>query len=247
MSESISAPSASGNPGAHPFLHEVLVVVVQVRGQRAHVLLWRHGLGPTEGRWALPGGVIAVDEDLPSSALRQLAEKVDVRAVSHLKQVAVFSDPRRVPGRRVIASAFLGLLPVGEEPRLPEDTAWWPVEALPDAVADHAVIVERARQRLAAKLSYSNLGFALAPAEFTLSELAHVYAAALGHQVDPTNLQRVLSRRGELERCGRSVPSGPTGGRPAALFRFREKSLRITDQFAALRPPTGSTRGRPSS
>jgi len=221
--------------------HEVLVVVVHVRYTdglpRAHVLLWRHGLGPDSGRWALPGGAIRDDEDLPASARRQLAEKVDVRRLSHLEQVAVFSDPHRVPGHRVLASGFLGVLPTDEEPALPADTTWFPVDALPDTVADHAVIVDRACRRLAAKLSYSNLGFALAPAEFTLSGLAGVYEAALGHPVDPTNLQRVLTRRGELERCGRSAPPGPAGGRPAALYRFRERRLRITDQFAALRPP----------
>ena len=64
----------------------------------------------------------------------------------------------------------------------------------------------RARARLAAKLSYSTLGFALAPREFTLSALAQHYEAALGHPVDPTNLQRILTRRGELVRCGRSAP-----------------------------------------
>ena len=81
---------------------------------------------------------------------------------------------------------------------------------------------------------------ALAPEEFTLSFLAQLYAAALGHPVDPTNLQRVLTRRRELEACGRSAPPGPSGGRPAGLYRFAERRLRITDQFATLRPPTGS-------
>lgn len=223
--------------------HEVLVVVGQVRPAPAsaapvlHVLLWRHGLGPGAGRWALPGGEVRDDEDLAVSARRQLAEKVDVRSLSHLESVSEFSDPARVPGRRVFASGFLGLLPSDADPAIPDDTAWFPVDALPDTVFDHAEIVARARARLAAKLSYSTLGFALAPEEFTLSALAQLYAAALGHPVDPTNLQRVLTRRGELVRCGRSAPPGPSGGRPAALFRFAERRLRITDQFAALRPP----------
>src|SRR5699024_12244213 len=107
----------------------------------------------------------------------------------------------------------------------------------PDTGADHAGIVARSRARLAAELSYSARAFALAPEEFTRSELAQLYAAALGHPVDPTNLQRVLARRGELVRCGRSAPPGPTGGRPAALYRFAERRVRITAQFAALRPP----------
>lgn len=223
--------------------HVVLAVVAQVRHVRAsappvlHVLLWQHALGAQAGRWALPGGDVRDDEDLSTSATRQLDEKVDVRSLSHLESVAEFSDPHREPDRRVFASGFLGLLPSDADPTIPDDTAWFPVDALPDTIYDHAEIITRARARLAAKLSYSTLGFALAPDEFTLSALAQLYAAALGHPVDPTNLQRVLTRRGELVRCGRSAPPGPSGGRPAALYRFAVKQLRITDQFAALRPP----------
>ena len=38
-------------------------------------------------------------------------------------------------------------------------------------------------------------------------------------------------------RPARSPPPGPAGGRPAALFRFAEPTLRVTDAFAVLRPP----------
>src|SRR6266550_3916463 len=95
----------------------------------------------------------------------------------------------------------------------------------------------RSAVTLRAKLSYTNVGFALAPAEFTISELRDVYAAALGHDASATNLQRVLLRRAVLESTGRVRAPGPTGGRPGTLFRFRTQQLEITDQFAVLRPP----------
>ena len=98
------------------------------------------------------------------------------------------------------------------------------------------MIVDRAHRRLQAKLSYTNIGFALAPAEFTIAELRRVYATALGHDVDPTNLQRILTRRGMLEPTGTTAASGPTGGRPAAMYRFTIAELRVTDPFAAFRP-----------
>ena len=101
---------------------------------------------------------------------------------------------------------------------------------------DHASIVLAGRERLRAKLSYTNLGFALAPGEFTISELRDLYAAALGHDVSATNLQRVLLRRGVLEPTGERRASGPTGGRPGSLFRFRTPELEITDQFCRAAP-----------
>jgi hypothetical protein len=67
--------------------------------------------------------------------------------------------------------------------------------------------------------------------------LRGLYAAALGHPVSATNLQRVLTRRGLLEPTGAIAPPGPSGGRPAGRFRFTARSLRVTDAFAVLRPP----------
>jgi hypothetical protein len=78
----------------------------------------------------------------------------------------------------------------------------------------------------------------LAPREFTLSTLKEIYDAALGYHVDATNLQRVLARRGVIVPTGTTAKSGRSGGRPAAMYRFTEAQYRVTDEFAALRPPT---------
>ena len=222
--------------------HEVLAVVFQVRQlstrkPQLSVLLWERALEPHRGAWSLPGGRLRHDEDMTSSVRRQLAEKVDLRELAHLEQLAVFSEPSRVPGARTIASTFLGLVPSPATPELPSDTRWHPVSALPPMAFDHAPMVEHARTRLVAKLSYTNIGFALAPKEFALSTLRDIYGAALGYQVDATNLQRVLERRNVITRTGTTARSGRSGGRPAALYRFTESRYRVTDEFAALRPP----------
>lgn len=221
-----------------PLAHEVLGAVLQVRSNTLRVLLWRRALDPHLGRWSLPGGRLRPDEDVETSIRRQLAEKVDIRKLKHVEQLAVFSAPNRVPGPRVVATAFLGLVPSGVDPAVPEDTAWHLVDDLPRTAFDHEAIVLRARDRLRSKLSYTNIGFALAPEEFTISALRDLYAGALGHRVSATNLQRVLSRRGLLNPTGSMAPPGRAGGRPAALFSFREDGMHVTDPFAVLRPPT---------
>lgn len=222
-------------------MHEVLAAVLQVRAGQLQVLLWRRGIDPDAGRWALPGGRLGDAEDVQASVLRQLAEKVDVREVAHIEQLEVFSAPRRMPVQRTVATAFLGLVPCDADPTLPDDTAWHPVGDALDGSSptafDHGPIVRRARDRLRAKLSYTNLGFALAPREFSVSELRELYSAALGHRVSATNLQRVLTRRGVLVPTGNTALPGPSGGRPAALYRFAEYGMRVTDPFAVLRPP----------
>jgi ADP-ribose pyrophosphatase YjhB (NUDIX family) len=153
-----------------------------------------------------------------------LARAVDVSSLAHVEQLET-----RILPNGAVATAYLGLVPAGDSP----DEGWREV----NQAGEHRELVAAAQARLRAKLSYTNVGFALAPAVFTISELREIYVAALGHDVSATNLQRVLVRRRELERLDGHRPSGAAGGRPAALFRFRSDRLEVTDEFAALRPP----------
>ncbi len=228
----------SRKPGDESTTHVTLAVVLRVRDGALSVLLWERAREPELGAWALPGGYLDPAAPLEESIRRQLAEKVDVRELSHLEQLETCGDPDRVPGERQLATAYLGLVPTDVDPEIPADTAWHPVDDLPRTAFDHGEIVLAGRDRLRAKLSYTNVGFALAPEEFTLSELRDLYVAALGHDVSATNLQRVLLRRDVLEPAGGRRPSG---GRPAALYRFRTRELEITDQFAVLRPPSATS------
>jgi ADP-ribose pyrophosphatase YjhB (NUDIX family) len=200
-------------------------------------LMWRRARDPFAGRWALPGGYLEAGQTLEDSIRRQLAAKVDVRELSHLEQLETRSDPDRNPREWELATAYLGLVPSDADPAVPDDTRWLTVDRLKPTAFDHGEIVRSGLARLRAKLSYTNVGFALAPEEFTLSQLREHYAAALGHDVSATNLHRVLVRRGVLESTGRRREPGRTGGRPASLFRFRARTLEVTDPFAVLRPP----------
>src|ERR671919_1192817 len=164
-----------------PASHEALAVVLQVRDGRLQVLLWQRAREPFNGAWALPGGLLGPSETLEASIRRHLAEKVDVREVAHLEQLETRSDPARNPTRRELATAFLGLVPSGVDPQVPEDTRWHPVDELPELAYDHEEILLSACERLRGKLPYTNLGFALAPPSFTLAQLRDLYAAALGH------------------------------------------------------------------
>jgi ADP-ribose pyrophosphatase YjhB (NUDIX family) len=227
------------------FRHEAVAVVFKITefatrgpsvGPELAVLAWKRVRDPYEGAWALPSGPVQEGETLGACVARNLATKVDLEEIAHLEQLETRSDPDRDPFQRTIATAYLGLVPSTADPDLPENAAWIRTRRLPKMAFDHASVVKSAMERLERKLSYSNIGFGLAPEEFTIAQLRGVYRAVLGHDVSATNLQRVLQRRGQLESTGRTAPAGGSGGRPAALFRFSRRSLQITDPFAALRP-----------
>jgi ADP-ribose pyrophosphatase YjhB (NUDIX family) len=236
--------SADEWPGER-FSHEVLAVVLQVRDDSLHVLLWQRGAPPFEGLWALPGGPLGADERLGTSLGRHLAAKVDLTDIAYLEQLETRSDPRRVPRGRVLATAYLALVSAGVEPRIPPDTAWHRVQDLPPTAFDHGSIAGSGRDRLRAKLSYTNIGFALAPDTFTIAQLRDIYAATVGHPVSATNLQRVLTRRGVIEPTPAAARPTTLGGRPATLYRFAARSLVVTNPFAAFRPPTTRRGPRP--
>src|ERR671916_1834117 len=218
--------------------HVTLAVVLQVREARLCVLLWQRAREPFEGAWSLPGGYLERGHTLEESIRSHLARKVDVAELSWLEQLETLSEPGRHPAEWQLATAYLGLVPLGLDPALPQDTAWHSVDELPERLAfDHGAIVLAGRERLRAKLSYTNIGFALAPEHFSVSELSAIYSAALDYPVDPTNLRRVLERRGLLESTGERRAPGPEGGRPAAVYRFTSRELEVTDPFAVLRPP----------
>jgi hypothetical protein len=233
-----SKVSDSESKTGHAPTHVTLAVVLQVRERCLSVLLWQRAREPFSGAWSLPGGYLHPAETLEQSLRAHLTRKVDVAELSWLEQLETLSDPGRHPAEWQLATAYLGLVPLGLDPVLPEDTAWHPVDRLPSPMAfDHEQIVLAGRERLQAKLSYTNIGFALAPERFSISELSAIYTAALGYPVDPTNLRRVLERRGLLEATGERRTPGREGGRPASVYRFASRDLEVTDPFAVLRPP----------
>jgi ADP-ribose pyrophosphatase YjhB (NUDIX family) len=218
--------------------HVTVAVVLQVRERRLQVLLWQRARAPFAGAWSLPGGYLQPGQTLAESIRLHLATKVDVQELAWLEQLETLSEPERHPDEWQLATTYLGLVPSDVDPALPDDTSWHPVDELPQPIAfDHGPIVLAGRERLRAKLSYTNIGFALAPASFTISELRGIYTAALGYRVSATNLQRILERRGLLTPTGERRTPGRGGGRPAAVFRFRSRELEVTDPFAVLRPP----------
>nr|WP_246315458.1 NUDIX domain-containing protein [Kineococcus aurantiacus] len=193
-----------------------------VRAGALHVLLVERGEEPFLGRWALPGGFVRPDEDLPGAAARELAEETGLpRGLVHLEQVATYGAPGRDPRQRVVTVCYLALAPDLPVPRAGTDAAdarWTPVADLPDLAFDHEDLLADAVERARAKLEYTPLATAFCPAEFTVAELRRVYEAVWGTALDPRNFHRkVTGAAGFLEPTGTTTTRD--GGRPAGLFR----------------------------
>jgi hypothetical protein len=88
---------------------------------------------------------------------------------------------------------------------------------------DHRRILATAIARLRAKLKYRPVVFELLPGEFTLTELQHTVEAISGRHLHKQNFRRLVENNALVEPTG--LTSTQTGGRPAALFRFRREVL----------------------
>ena len=89
---------------------------------------------------------------------------------------------------------------------------------------DHRRILASALGRLRGKLKYRPVVFELLPPAFTLLELQQTVEALAGLELHKGNFRRLVETGGLVERTGRVRRE--TGGRPAALFRFRRDVLR---------------------
>jgi hypothetical protein len=88
---------------------------------------------------------------------------------------------------------------------------------------DHRRILATGIARLRAKLKYRPVIFELLPAEFTLTELQYTVEAISGRHLHKQNFRRLVETEALVEPTG--VMSTQTGGRPAALYRFRREVL----------------------
>ncbi|MCC6888223.1 MAG: NAD regulator [Hyphomicrobiales bacterium] len=88
---------------------------------------------------------------------------------------------------------------------------------------DHRRILATAIARLRAKLKYRPVVFELMPREFTLTQLQRTVEAISGHRLHKQNFRRLVETAALVEPTGELSTS--TGGRPAALFRFRREVL----------------------
>jgi hypothetical protein len=87
---------------------------------------------------------------------------------------------------------------------------------------EHRRIAATALARLRGKIKYRPVVFELMAPEFTLTELQVTVEAISGRHLHKQNFRRLVEGAELVEPTGGTLA---TGGRPAALFRFRRQIL----------------------
>jgi len=218
------------DPSQFPaFAVTVDVVVLTMSEGLLHVLLVCRGEKPFEGMWAIPGGFKRPTETLDEAAKRELREEtgVGVDAAIPLTQFGSYGDPDRDPRMNVVTVGYLAVLrDVGDIAGGSDAAAaaLIPVSSVlngkVELAFDHLQIIRDAVERVGVELDVKGIAPAFVGETFTLAELRAVYEAIWGVQLDAANFRRsVVQEDGWVIPTGRRAQPGPSGGRPAELYR----------------------------
>jgi 8-oxo-dGTP diphosphatase len=177
------------------------IAAFTVAGDDLRVLLVRRGVHPFKGAWALPGGFLRV-----GATARDQGEDPRMRVIT----VAYYA---------LIRPDLIPLVKAGGDVDAAE---WVTVQSLKKEVLafDHAEIIERAIERVAARIDTSTIAASLVPRTFTIPELRHVHSVLRGKLQDPGNFRRKFERMVEDGVIERAPGKRLTVSKPALVYRF---------------------------
>jgi 8-oxo-dGTP diphosphatase len=196
-------------------------VVFGYDGEQLSVLLLNRKEAPFANQWTLLGGFLQLEETFEEATERILSHKAGLTGL-YLEQLYTFGGLDRDPRGRVLSVSYYALvnprqfeLVVGQ---MANDLRWCSIDDLPVLGFDHNHIIEIARGRLAAKVTYQPVGFELLNEQFTMTELQDLYERILGEVLDRRNFYKKMMASGILKSTGERR----TGlkSRPAELFMF---------------------------
>lgn len=192
------------------------------------VLLTKRAQEPFKDDWALPGGYCAQGqttlEALGDIVKRKVGVDLDTQ-LAYVEQLYTFDTVARDPRGHAVSVTYMGCGRAIEPTPAEQTIAWHAVDRLPSLAYDHEKIIVYARERLGAKLTYTNAAHGLLDKKFTLSQLQSVYEAVLGREIDKRNFRKKFLTLGLIHETPDTWRDG--AHRPARLYAFNSESLEV--------------------
>lgn len=197
-------------------------IVFGFDNERLKLLLFKRKVEPFKDTWSLIGSFVKSDENVSDAAHRILQESTGITGI-FLSELGSFSDPCRDPGGRVLSIAHYALMRL-EEQDLQAVTnfqaQWFDVEAIPDLILDHNIMVAKSLERLRENARNHPIGFELLSEKFTIPQLQALYEAIYQQKLDRRNFRKKIKAMGFLEKLNEKDKSGSKKG--AFLYRFNK-------------------------
>lgn len=196
------------------------------------ILLIERGEDPFKGFWALPGNLVAPDENLNDSVNRVLLELTGLKDI-YFDQVHTFGEVDRHPQGRVLTIAYNTLVKISDYKLNPSSFAkeakWISVSKAKNLAFDHKNILKKCFDELKRSVRTKPIGFELLPKQFTLSELQTLYEVILEVTLDKRNFRKKILQMNFL--LDTDILQENVSHRPAKLYEFDEiKYKKLTDR-----------------
>ena len=203
-------------------------IIFQIVNGVLNVCLIQRANDPFKGSWALPGGYSPQGETTTEALERIVQHKAGINIqndLSYIEQLYTFDTVARDPRGHAVSVTYMGC---GREV-FPDNAqsivSFFPVDALPPIAYDHEKIIDYARKRLIAKLTYTNAVYAFLPQYFTLTELQSAYEAVFGYELDKRNFRKKFATLGLTKETDQMRREG--AHRPARLHQFTSDTLQV--------------------
>jgi len=226
------------NPSNHPnpVLAIDLGLICLDEGVLKILLVSREDYAEVGGAWALPGGIVHINETLNQTVMRVLKTKVKLDEF-HLEQLETFGGLNRDPRGRVVSVAYYALTPhvqrlktAAEEEglilakiELPSQQGNREINIKNNKdqklklAFDHNKIVSRIIMRLKGKIDYTPIALSLLPEQFTLREVQQVFEVILRTSFAKPAFRRKLLDRNIIQPTGQLETA--SNFRPAELYK----------------------------
>lgn len=160
------------------------------------LLLIKRKNHPFKDHWALPGGFVEIDENLPEAACRELQEETSLQP-RYFSQLHTYGNVGRDPRTRVISTAYLSVVSPNENSLQAGDdaqeAAWFDIDCHTEAlnisqVADAStyqwsdyLTLTNENQQLSAQLNLQRKGSPIQQMIVANNGLAFDHAAIINH------------------------------------------------------------------
>lgn len=203
------------------------IVILTIIDEKLKVLLIKMKKEPYADCWATPGKTVAINESVDDSARKTLLLQTGIDNV-YLEQLYTFGRVDRDPFGRVVSTAYFALIPAnGIDLKTSDEydgVQWYDINGLPRLAYDHSELLQYAKDRLKAKLEYTNIVCNLLPSEFAFSDLQKTYEIILERKIDKRNFRKKINALKIIKKTGKMTEG--SAHRPASLYKFKSTELR---------------------
>lgn len=182
--------------------------------------------------YALPGSIVSKWFTLEENFDSMLKRKTGITGV-YKEQLYTFGDNiDRDPRSHVIAIAYYALVKV-DNFLSQADFTKIDIVTIDQAMKlhmfyEHDKILDYAHKRLIGKLEYTDIVKELLPEKFRISQMQKIYEIILGVELDKRNFQKKVF---SLKIISETWEKDTTTNRPAKLYRFENKRLKVVDML----------------